>query len=47
MYKYVYSFVKNLFAENSKKEALVFEFSIYDAISLGVITVVIWWLFVN
>ena len=45
MYKQLYTIFKNIFSNKSTFDSVVVEFSIYDAVSLGVITVIIWWLF--
>tara|TARA_B110001450_G_scaffold40257_1_gene36109 strand:+ start:2391 stop:2534 length:144 start_codon:yes stop_codon:yes gene_type:complete len=44
MYKQLYTIIKNIFSNKSTFDSVVVEFSIYDAVSLGVITVIIWWL---
>jgi len=44
MFKQLYNLVRNIFSEEPLEEAISLEFSIYDAISIGVILVVVWWL---
>jgi len=44
MFKQLYRLAKNIFSNEPLEEAISIEFSIYDAISIGVILVVVWWL---
>jgi len=43
MFKQLYKLVRNIFSQEPLEEAISIEFSIYDAISIGVILVVVWW----
>jgi len=44
MIKLLYNLVRNIFTKEPLEEAISLEFSIYDAISIGVILVIIWWI---
>ena len=44
MFKQLYKLVRNILAQEPLDEAISLEFSIYDAISIGVILVIIWWI---
>jgi len=43
MFKQVYILIRNIFSNKPLDEAISVEFSIYDAISIGVILVIVWW----
>ena len=43
MMKQLYTLVRNILSTEPLEEAISVEFSIYDAISIGVIIVIIWW----
>jgi hypothetical protein len=44
MFKQLYRLVKKIFSNEPLDEAISIEFSIYDAIIVGVLLVVVWWL---
>ena len=44
MFKQLYLLVRNTFSNEPLDETISIEFSIYDAISIGVILVIVWWL---
>jgi len=43
MLKQAYILVKNIFSNKPLDEAISIEFSIYDAIAIGVLLVTVWW----
>lgn len=43
MIKQLFNLVRNIFSQEPLEEAISIEFSIYDAISIGVFLVIIWW----
>jgi len=43
MFKQVYIMIRNVFSNQPLDEVISIEFSIYDAISIGVILVIVWW----
>ncbi len=44
MFKQLYILVRNIFSNEPLDKAISIEFSIYDAITIGVILVVVWWI---
>jgi len=44
MMKQLYKLIRNIFSKEPLEETISVEFSIYDAISIGVILVIVWWL---
>jgi hypothetical protein len=47
MYKQLYTIIKNIFSDKAIFDSVSMEFSIYDAISIGVISVILWWWLFN
>ncbi len=47
MYKQLYTIIKNIFSDKTIFDSVSMEFSIYDAISIGVISVILWWWLFN
>jgi len=47
MIKQLYTLFRKILTTEPLEEVISVEFSIYDAISIGIILVIIWWVFFN